>query len=102
MICPNRAHFPLDFLLRFSFRSLVPEIARDEVQLLEKLGSGASGDVFAGVYQGRDVAVKVRIRRVRRFDRELLSGSVIPDLHVYYMSPMRSTAVVCVRDISKK
>ncbi|CAB1113824.1 unnamed protein product [Ectocarpus sp. CCAP 1310/34] len=36
-----------------------PDIPREEVVLGERLGSGASGEVFAGVYRGRDVAVKV-------------------------------------------
>ncbi|CBJ29007.1 Putative Leucine Rich Repeat Protein Kinase [Ectocarpus siliculosus] len=40
-------------------RTSFPEIPREEVVLGERLGSGASGEVFAGVYRGRDVAVKV-------------------------------------------
>eukprot|EP00903_Cladosiphon_okamuranus_P020128 g18482.t1 len=40
-------------------RSSFPVIPREEVVLGERLGSGASGDVFAGVYRGQDVAVKV-------------------------------------------
>eukprot|EP00752_Nemacystus_decipiens_P006044 g5455.t1 len=40
-------------------RPSFPVIPREEVVLGERLGSGASGDVYAGVYRGRDVAVKV-------------------------------------------
>ncbi|CAM9522199.1 unnamed protein product, partial [Scytosiphon promiscuus] len=40
-------------------RVSLPTIPREEVVLGERLGSGASGDVFAGTYRGKDVAVKV-------------------------------------------
>ncbi|CAM9203885.1 unnamed protein product, partial [Hapterophycus canaliculatus] len=40
-------------------RAAFPAIPREEVVLGERLGSGASGDVFAGTYRGNDVAVKI-------------------------------------------
>ncbi len=49
-------------LARPTRRSTFPIIPREEVVLGERLGSGASGDVFAAVYRGQDVAVKVRAR----------------------------------------
>lgn len=40
-------------------------ISREGVTLAEKLGGGASGDVYGGVYQGRQVAVKVKAEDTR-------------------------------------
>lgn len=50
-------------------RASFPTIPREEVVLGERLGSGASGDVFAGTYRGEDVAVKVGKNKKKKGER---------------------------------
>lgn len=51
-------------LMRLHGRSTIVEVEMSDLELGEKLGDGASGDVFAATLAGEAVALKVPCSRV--------------------------------------